>query len=70
MTAQDRFAAVLNRLSASTNSLRVRAYDEARAERDGGSQSERLEEVIVRLEGVAAELEAVLQARPLLKKVS
>lgn len=64
---QTRLAAALNRLSAATSVSRVRAADAARAERNGMSRDQRLDEVIARLEDMADELWTVLDERPKLR---
>lgn len=64
MNAQDRLAAALNRIVAATGAQRSRAYDAARAQRNGDGRDARMEAAVVRLEAVAAELEVLARPAP------
>jgi hypothetical protein len=63
MNAYAPLVGVLGRIANATGALRVRSYDIARAEANGGSSEElrdRVEALIGRLEKVASELEDAL----------
>lgn len=68
MDHQTRLSAALNRLAAGTSVLRTRAYDSARAERNGDAREEHLEGVILHLESAVNELWSAIDTRPALRK--
>lgn len=69
MDAHTRLAGAITRIATATSITRTRAYDAARAERNG-DQADQLEAVVARLERVADELWTALDESPSLKRAA